>query len=64
MKCSAVAIFTRKPGMDAAVAIRRPSSKTSSKNKGGWFERPVLLRVADTEFRESKTIAFEPVPTE
>ena len=36
--------------MDAAVAIRRPSSKTSSKSKGGWFERHVLLRVADTVF--------------
>ena len=41
-------------GMDAAVAIRRPSSKTSSKNKGGWFERPVLLRIQAAFFAGSE----------
>ena len=41
--------------MDAAVAIRRPSSKTSSKSKGGWFGRPIwtLWCCENDDFRVS-----------
>ena len=68
MKCSAVAISTRYVWNGCRRSDTPAFVKDKLKKQGRVVRETCftvfLLRVADTEFRESKTIDLEPVPTE